>query len=54
MSFTRALIYDHSALRIIPIVHIQLQGHIKDVMYENINHYNSFFNYILFYLQSDE
>ena len=28
MSFTRALIYNHSALSIIFIVHIRLQGHI--------------------------
>ena len=30
MSFTRTLIYDHSALRIIFVVHIQLRGHITD------------------------
>ena len=28
MSFTQALIYDHSALHIIFIVYIQLRGHI--------------------------
>ena len=29
MSFTQALIYDHSTLHIIFVVHIQLRGHIN-------------------------